>query len=462
VNEVSFELPPITAYQRDAIFCPDRSVVIEATTKAGKTFGCILWLLHQALNALRGTGGGGVGEFWWVAPIYEQTRIAFRRFKRLLRDADPEGKEWSSNDTDPSITLGNGAVIRFKTAEKPDNLFGEDVHAAVIDEASRCKEEAWHAVRSTLTATNGKVRIIGNVKGRKNWAYHLARRVEAGSLPGWRYAKITAADAVKAGLITAEEVESAKRELPEHVFRELYLAEPSEDGSNPFGLPHIAACLGPLSTGVPEVFGVDLAKSVDWTVVVGLDKDRRPCVFERWQHQPWEVTVERVLALVGSKPALVDSTGVGDPIVETMHRRAYNVEGFKFTQGSKQQLMEGLCLAVQRREVGVLDGPMRAEMESFEYEPTRTGVRYAAPEGLHDDAVVALALAVEKGRTACTPFVYVVCPIAGPAPGPENESAHAYFARMRKDPRLGLGAGALQLTGRGCSGADPEPRPHCL
>jgi hypothetical protein len=438
VSQASFELPPVTAYQRDAIFGPYRSVVIEATTKAGKTYGCILWLLHAAMNALGGSGGGGVGEFWWVAPIYEQTRIAFRRFKRLLRDTDPEGREWSSNDTDPSITLGNGAVLRFKTAEKPDNLYGEDVHAAVIDEASRCKEEAWHAVRSTLTATNGRVRIIGNVKGRKNWAYHLARRVEAGALPGWAYAKITAADAVKAGLISAGEVEAAKRELPEHVFRELYLAEPSEDGSNPFGMQHIAACLGPLSNDPPEVFGVDLAKSVDYTVVIGLDKRRRVCVFDRWQHLPWEATMGRVLALVGSRPALVDSTGVGDPIVEALRLKAYNVEGFKFTPSSKQQLMEGLCLAVQRREVGILEGPLRSEMESFEYEPTRTGVRYAAPEGLYDDCVMALALAVQKGRGYADASITVVSPIAGRGPGPENESPAAYFARMRLDPNWGF------------------------
>lgn len=232
-----FELPAVTAYQASAIFGESRSAVVEATTKAGKTYGCILWLLHQALNGSPGH------EFWWVAPIYEQTKIAFRRFKALLRDTDPSGSLWKANDTDPSITLGNGSVLRFKTAEKPDGLYGEDVYAAVVDEASRCKEEAWHAVRSTLTATQGRVRIIGNVKGRKNWAYALARRVEAGGLPGWGYAKITAHDAVRAGIISADEVASAKRELPEHVFKELYLAEPSEDGANPFGLQHIAACV---------------------------------------------------------------------------------------------------------------------------------------------------------------------------------------------------------------------------
>jgi hypothetical protein len=36
------------------------------------------------------------------------------------------------------------------------------------------------------------------------------------------------------------------------------------------------------------------------------------------------------------------------------------------------------------------------ELEAFEYEYTRTGVRYSAPGGQHDDAVCALALAVQE------------------------------------------------------------------
>jgi hypothetical protein len=63
----------------------------------------------------------------------------------------------------------NRAVIRFKSGEKTDSLYDEDVWAAVLDEASRMREEAFHAIRSTLTATRGKVRLIGNAKGRKNW-----------------------------------------------------------------------------------------------------------------------------------------------------------------------------------------------------------------------------------------------------------------------------------------------------
>ena len=390
----TIELPPLAKYQRDAMFCVERNSVIEASTKAGKTFSCLIWLMGEAF------GGGLRGrEYWWVAPVYPQAEIAFRRMVNLLLDMDPDQKSWLANKTALSIALDNGATMRFKTAEKPDNLYGEDVYAAVFDEASRGREESWHALRSTLTAVKGKVRIIGNVKGRKNWAYALARRVEAGSLPDWRYSKITAADAVKEGIITAEEVEAAKRELPDAVFRELYLAEPSEDGSNPFGLSHIAACLGQLSPAKPVAFGIDLAKSVDWTVVIGIDAQARTCVFERWQHEPWDRTQARIMALVGDVPTLVDSTGVGDPVVEGMAKNAPNIEGFKFTSNSKQQIMEGLAVVIQRHATTFPDGPIRQELESFEYEVTRTGVRYTGPEGVHDDCVCALALAHEKART---------------------------------------------------------------
>jgi hypothetical protein len=60
--------------------------------------------------------------------------------------------------------------------------------------------------------------------------------------------------------------------------------------------------------------------------------------------------------------------------------------------------MEGLAVAIQQREITFPEGPITNELNAFEYEYTRTGVRYSAPEGMHDDCVMALALAVEAGQ----------------------------------------------------------------
>lgn len=392
-RQITYTRPWLYPKQRSAIFdapdhrgVPARYAFIEASTKAGKTSACIAWLFEQAMGGKQGD------HYWWVAPVYTQAKIAFRRMKAGL-----PGWMFSANESEMFILLRNGAMIWFKTAEKPDNLYGEDVRAAVIDEASRAREEAWHAVRSTLTATRGALRCIGNVKGRKNWFYRLCRIAQQGA-DDMSFSKLNAWDAVKGGVLEYAEIEDARRLLPENVFKELYLAEASDDEGNPFGYAHIAACVGDLSSERAVAAGVDLAKSVDWTVVIGLDRAGATCGFERWQKVPWIETTNRLTGMLKNLPALVDSTGVGDPIVETLQQSCFGVEGFTFSSASKQRLMEGLAMAIQSREITFPPGVIVQELEQFEYVYTRTGVRYSAPEGYHDDCVMALALAVQKWR----------------------------------------------------------------
>lgn len=382
-RKIVFRRPKLYDKQSAAFFNTDRYAWIEGSTKSGKTVSCIAWLVEQAVT--RGKPGR---EFWWVAPVLGTSKIAFNRIKRGL-----PASMISVNLSELTITIkANGAVIRFKSGEKPDSLYGEDVWAAVLDEASRMRPEAFYAVRSTLTATRGPIRIIGNVKGRKNWFYQGCRKAEAGE-KGHSYHKIIATDAVAAGVLDAEELEDARRALPDAVFRELYLCEPSDDGGNPFGLKFIRDCIGPLSNKAPVAFGGDLAKSVDWTVLHGLDEDGCTTAHHRFQ-LPWKSTLGRIRMLIGRVFAVLDSTGVGDPIVEDLQDGYDNYEGFKFSAQSKQMLMEGLAVAIQSGEVQYPDGVIVSELESFEYEYTRTGVRYSAPEGSHDDCVMALALAV--------------------------------------------------------------------
>lgn len=378
-RRIVYRLPPLYPRQHEAIYDPARYVIVEASVKSGKTSGCLVWLLDQALAAPRRT-------CWWVAPVYAQTEIAFRRLKRALGDGAVP------NESRLTLQLPNGSTLWFRTAERPDTLYGEDVHAAVLDEVTRMREEAWHAVRSTLAHTGGPARLIGNVRGRRNWAYLLARRAEQG-LPDWAYHRLTAHDAVEAGVLTAEEVEDARRSLPERVFQELFEAHAADDAANPFGIDAIQACIAPLSRRPAAVWGVDLARAQDWTVAIALDEDGSVCALERWQ-APWEDTVRRLVRLIGDTPALVDATGVGDPIVERLQRECARVEGYVFTTPSKQRLMEELALALAQRRVRYPDGVLVRELESYEYVYSRTGVRYSAPEGLHDDCVCALALAV--------------------------------------------------------------------
>jgi len=371
--------------QLDAMFCPHRYGIIEASTKSGKTISAIAWIVETALKGKPGH------NYWWVAPGYNQAEIAYRRIKQGLT----KGSFTAYDTPTPRIQTLAGTWIWFKSADNSDALYGEDVYGAVIDEASRVGADSWHAVRSTLTATRGPIRIIGNVKGRKNWFYDIARRAELGLSPNMHYSKITADDAVAAGVLDAEEIEDARSTLPEWIFRELYYAEPGDDQGNPFGLQHIKECtVEGLLPGPVVAWGIDLAKKNDYFVVIGLNEQGGVAAFHRWRGIPWPKAIASVRAIVGEDaPALVDSTGLGDPVLASFQIERGNFYGYNFTPSSKQKLMEGLSVSIQSHEIKFPKGHISTELEYFEYEEKANGVRYSAPEGQHDDCVVALSLA---------------------------------------------------------------------
>jgi hypothetical protein len=299
---------------------------------------------------------------------------------------------YTTNSTKMRITLVTGGTIEFKSADNPDNLYGEDVHAAVFDEFTRAREQAWWALRSTLTATGGKCKMIGNVKGKKNWGHKLGMKAKAGE-PNYAYYRITVVDAIREGIIPQEELDQARRDLPEEVFKELYMAEASEDGANPFGVGHIQNCIqDKLAEGEVVAYGIDIAKSVDWTVIIGLNANREMCYFARFQ-KDWQMTKAFIIKVVGNKFGYIDSTGVGNPVTEDIRKVCSRLVGYNFTPMSKQNLMEQLAIDIQNNRLKILKGVTVDEMEQFEFSYNGSNVRYSAPSGMHDDAVCSLALA---------------------------------------------------------------------
>jgi hypothetical protein len=387
------------------LYLTDHCIVTE---NSGKTVGCMAWLLEQAIEK-----GGANRNFWWIAPSRAQSLDVYERMKAGL-----PRRIYRKNDTDRKVMLINGSVIWFKTGEEPNLLYGAEVYAAVIDEASRVREDAWVAIQSTLSATNGPVRCIGNVKGKKNWFYRYSRRAQAGGEPNAHYGKMTCADAIEAGIMDPQVVEDARQHMPEAFFRELYFAEAADDEGNPFGSDAIRDCIKKFESvygsakvsGKPAIaWGWDVARTVDYTVGIGLDEDCAVAEFRRWRGVPWLAQAHRVRVLSGSVPTLVDSTGVGDPFLEMLWRTEggqlviNNFEGIKLTVERKQQVIEGLVGAIQGRSISYPDGPIAIELDSFEYQyPESASARarglvlYAAPEGMYDDCVIALALARKK------------------------------------------------------------------
>jgi len=296
------------------------------------------------------------------------------------------------SEQDKRLELVTGGIIEVWTLDTPDPARGRKYALVVIDEAGIVRDllDVWQAaIRPTLVDLKGRALILGTPKGRRHGFVVLFNR-GLGEDADWQSFR---APTLENPYIPAEEVELARKELPPEIFAQEFEGVPTDDGANPFGLDAIRRAVGPVSARPAVVYGVDLARSLDFTVVVGLDAYREVCVLERWQ-SPWAMTKDKIRQMVGQTPIVADATGVGDAIVADLQTMGVSVSPHVFTQPSKLRLMQRLVAAFQGTELKIPDGWLIAELEAFEFTYTASGVRYEAPSGFHDDGVMALGLAL--------------------------------------------------------------------
>ena len=103
---------------------------------------------------------------------------------------------------------------------------------------------------------------------------------------------------------------------------------------------------------------------------------------------------------------LIDATGVGDPIVEDLRKASANVQGFKFTSSSKDEILTALAVELESGKVRLPGTPAKpvfaqldSEMRGYGWNVTAAGTARPGPrDGGNDDSVMALALAAKCAR----------------------------------------------------------------
>ena len=330
---------------------------------------------------------------FWVAPVYRQSMIAFD----LVRKGLPRGVISKIDKGEKRVFLANGSVIEFRSAEIHKNLRGFGIDFLVVDEAAFLPRELWEEVlRPTLSDREGRALFVGTPKG-KNWFFNAFARGRDKGEKNWASFTFPTGNNP---YIKEDEIAEARSSLPDRVFRQEYLADFVEDaGCVFFG---ITECIGgELKDPIPKetyYAGLDLARYRDYTVLTILDSSGSLVYFDRFRRVGWTLLKRRVagaLRRYNRATVWVDSTGVGDPVLEDLRRMGISSQGITFTIHSKTALIENLALGIEERKIKI---PHITELidELLIFEVTRTPhgySRYSAPESYHDDCVVSLALA---------------------------------------------------------------------
>lgn len=337
------------------------------------------------------------GLYWYVGPSYRQAKqIAWVRLKTLL---SPASGHWKFNEQELyAENVYTKSRIELKGADNEDSLLGVGLKGVVLDEAAMIRESVWpKIIRPTLADSQGWAMFISTPRG-MNWFYDLYIKglVENEEWQSWHHPTHINK------YIPKTEIEQMKLDMSERLYRQEILAEFLDDDCGVF--KKINRCIvGEMKspvTGRFYVMGVDLAKTVDFTVLTVMDSVTRELVaFERFQDVSWteqKIRIQSLAKKYNNALCFIDSTGVGDPVVEDLQKSGVSVDGIKFTSASKFNLIDNLSIAIEQR---LITFPMVEvlikELKQFEYVITNAGnIKYSAPEGKHDDCVISLALAV--------------------------------------------------------------------
>lgn len=420
VKPVTLQLPPAHPRQYEFITSFDRIpgcrfVIGACGTKFGKTYGSAIAMVREAFNNPDSTN-------WWVAPTYKQADNARSLVKRFL----PPDSYYDKPSENRLILLrpdgSEHSYIEFKSGDNDDGLRGFGVHFVVIDEAARIPYDSYVSVITTLTQTMGRAIIISTPKGR-GWFYDEYQKGEKFWEDGTpKYGpdeKDENAEYYSIRLPTwsnpwvkLEALRQMKKNLPEDVFRQEVAAQFLLESAGVFR--GMRSCLrGALQEPQPGhryVMGVDLGRLRDYSVLVVMDAAQRHVVyFDRFKDLAWEVQYKRIIEIARRYRAQVvmDSTGIGDPITAQIASAGIPVYPYKIGgTAAKQQLIDKLRVNIENHQISFPYIPvLMRELEAYEYQVTDRGVvRFSAPSGKHDDAVIALALAVWVVDQA--PWVY--------------------------------------------------------
>lgn len=331
----------------------------------------------------------------WFSPTYRMLSDAWRMVRETLQPVTLASRA----DEHRIEVIGGGTVDMF-SLDNPDTARGRKFALAVIDEAAIAPalEPAWqNVIRPTLTDLRGGAWFMSTPKGH-NYFWALFNLGLAGA-EGWRCWKMpTAANPY----IPADEIEAARRSLPERVFAQEFLAEFIEDGGAVFRHITDAATAVPAFAAEPKhsyVIGVDWGKLDDYSVFSVFDLTERTQVsLDRSNHIEYRVQLTRLRSLANRFPdatIIAEANSIGDPLIEQLRADGLYVQAFVTTPASKTRAIEELGLAFETGDITILPDPVQlSELMAFTSTRLPSGAfRYAAPPGGHDDTVMAMAFA---------------------------------------------------------------------
>ena len=392
MTEYLIRIPRPHAKQALFLDSPAKRRVIVAGRRGGKTTGAAILAADALLDGLR------VLE---AAPVQDQTEAFWQAIQDIFREPIQHGAAYLHKGK-RLLELPNGGRLRCKTAHNADTLRSDHADLLILDEYSLMHPDAWDKVGAPMMLDTDGTAVFIFTPQRRNHAYRHYLRAKADEGGRWGAWHFTSHDNPHLSKDALNEIIS---EQTDEGYRQEIMAEFLEGEGAVFRNiePNMIAPLATYQShyGHRIVGGIDWGKQSDYTVAsvacadCSIEVDRR-----RFNKIDYTFQRARIGELDNTWRGvywLAESNAMGEPIIDELRAQGLHVQPFKTTAQSKPALIENLVLTLERQIVRLQPDPIwTAELEAYERKVSHTTGRstYSAPEGMHDDTVIARALMV--------------------------------------------------------------------
>jgi len=362
-------------------------ITVVSPRQQGKSLLLVNLLLYYGINQK----GCKIGV---VAPIYSQARKLMEDLYEAIKDS---GIVETTNFSNHEIKLKTGSKIYFRSSEREDGLRGYTFSYLFLDEASYQTEDAYRrAIEPTALVHGKKVVLFSTPRGR-DWFYNMYELGQNPEYPNYASVRMEQGDNP---YINQEEVQAAKKVLPDAIYRAEYLGEFLEGESMVFSnFKTNTFSQYPPRNGKVYI-GVDLGRESDYTVAVAMDQSGNVIEIYRDNQKDWDVMQSNILMLARKYNAtiMIETNSMGTVIFESIKKQYQDTHPFVTSNSSKKDIVESLILAFNENQIRIPDAnlfpELHHELEVFEmsYNPTTRNVKYAARTPFHDDMVIALCI----------------------------------------------------------------------
>ncbi len=347
-----------------------------------------------------------------ISPTLNQGRKLFREVKRALQGT-PLFE--SANSSTLEVWLTNGSSIKFKSGEQEDALRGETVSGILcIDEAVYIKDEVIYNTFPFVDVHKAPILLTSTPKFRTGVFYDFYQN-GLNFENGFHSYDICNYDT--SALLSPERLEMYRKTVAPQIFKSEYLGQFIDAISTVFG--DVEKLCGTTIHPSQRVIGIDWSNGAmdkggnpDETAIAVLNENRELEYIDAFSDKEVNETIEYIIRKIREydvKKIVVEMNSMGSTYVNLLKNRITQsgmrcqVIEFWTTNDTKREIIENLQVHCLNGTIQLIkNNKLLLEMVSYMSEKTPTGkITYNGSQGVHDDMVIALALALhalKKGK----------------------------------------------------------------